>query len=79
MGVFITVDMPPLSVVENTGFKHMAKVHEFHYNVPSHVHFSQSTVPALLSCSCSGIINKSEDAYSGALLTFVHVLFIFLY
>ncbi len=38
----MATDMQPHSAVENTGFKHVAKVLEFQYNVPSHVHVNQS-------------------------------------
>ncbi len=45
--VSIIADMFTYSVVENLGFKHMVKVLEPHYNVPSSVHFWASVVPVL--------------------------------
>ncbi len=42
IGAFITANMQPHMVLENKGFKHMVKLLEPHYNVPSSVHFSQS-------------------------------------
>lgn len=46
-GVFIAADLRPYSVVENTGFKHMMKVTEPRYEIPSHPHLSQKVIPAL--------------------------------
>ncbi len=39
------------AIVENTGFKHMVRVLEPHYHVPSCVHFSQSVVPVLYNAA----------------------------
>lgn len=47
LGLFIEMDMPPCSVLQNASFKPMLKVIKPHYKVPSHLHFSQQVTPAL--------------------------------
>ncbi len=61
--MFIAADVWAYVVLENTGFKHVVRVLEPIYNVPSRVHFSQSVV---LPC-----INERK-------LQFIFVIYFFL-
>ena len=47
MGVFIGKDMQPYSVVLGTGFRHMIKVLDRRFNIPSRTHFSSKIIPEL--------------------------------
>lgn len=44
IGGFISANMWPYFIRQNSGFKHLLRVLEFCYNAPSHVHVSQSIV-----------------------------------
>ena len=46
-GGVIAKDMQPFSVVEDAGFRHMIKVVESRYNIPSRKHFSNTVITEL--------------------------------
>ena len=47
IGIFISKDMRPYSVVNNAGFKALVQVLEPRYTVPSRTHFADSVIPKL--------------------------------
>lgn len=69
IGVFIAADLRPYSVVENEGFKHMMKVIEPRYEVPSRPHFSQKVMPALYEKVKTAVIHDLANASAIALTT----------
>ncbi len=69
IGVFIGADMRPYSVVQNEGFKHMLKVLEPHYDIPSRTHFSEKIVPDLYEQEKKKVVDELSRASSVALTT----------
>lgn len=69
IGVFIGADMRPYSVVQNEGFKHMLKVLEPRYNIPSRTHFSEKIVPDLYEQEKKKVVDELSRASSVALTT----------
>ncbi|XP_041834649.1 zinc finger BED domain-containing protein 4-like [Melanotaenia boesemani] len=69
IGVFIAMDLRPYSVVENAGFRHMLKVIEPRYEVPTQPHFSQKIIPSLYEKTKSAIIQELSKACAVALTT----------
>lgn len=69
IGVFIAADLRPYSVVENTGFKHMLKVIEPRYVVPSRPYFSQQVIPALYKQAHATVVHDLSKASAIALTT----------
>ena len=69
IGVFIGAHMRPYSVVQNEGFKHMLKVLEPRYNIPSHTHFSEKIVPDLYEQEKKKVVDELSRAASVALTT----------
>ncbi len=47
LGEFTAKDMQPYAVVDDAGFQHLIKVLEWHYNIPSHRHFSNTIISEL--------------------------------
>lgn len=68
-GVFIGADMRPYSVVQNEGFKHMLKVHEPRYDIPSRTHFSEKIVPDFYEQEKKKGVDELSRASSVALMT----------
>lgn len=69
VGVFIAADLRPYSVVENAGFKHMIKVIEPRYQLPSRPHFSQKIIPGLYEKTKSAVTQDLSSASAIALTT----------
>ncbi len=69
IGVFIGADMRPYSVVQNEGFKHMLKVLEPRYDIPSRTHFSEKIVPDLYEQEKKKVVDELSRASSVALTT----------
>uniref|UniRef100_A0A8C9WTI1 HAT C-terminal dimerisation domain-containing protein n=1 Tax=Sander lucioperca TaxID=283035 RepID=A0A8C9WTI1_SANLU len=69
IGVFIGADMRPYLVVQNEGFKHMLKVLEPRYDIPSRTHFSEKIVPDLYEQEKKKIVDELSRASSVALTT----------
>ncbi len=67
IGVFIGADMRPYSVVQNEGFKHMLKVLEPRYDIPSRTHFSKKIVPDLYEQEKKKVVDELSRASSVAL------------
>ncbi len=69
IGVFIGADMRPYSVVQNEGFKHMLKVLEPRYDIPSRTHFSEKIVPDLYEQEKKKVVDELSRASSVVLTT----------
>ncbi|XP_040183654.1 E3 SUMO-protein ligase ZBED1-like [Rana temporaria] len=69
IGVFIGADMRPYSIVQNEGFKHMLKVLEPRYNIPSRTHFSEKVVSELYEQEKKKVVDELSQASSVALTT----------
>ncbi|XP_053177226.1 E3 SUMO-protein ligase ZBED1-like [Scomber japonicus] len=69
VGVFISKDMQPYSVVEDSGFRHMMKTIEPRYHVPSRTHFSGKVIPELYEACRGDIANELKQAPYLALST----------
>ncbi|XP_057684886.1 E3 SUMO-protein ligase ZBED1 [Corythoichthys intestinalis] len=69
VGVFIAADLRPYSVVENAGFKHMIKVIEPRYQLPSRPHFSQKIIPGLYEKTKAAVTENLLSASAIALTT----------
>ena len=67
--MFIAADMRPYSVVQNEGFKHMLKVLEPRYDIPSRTHFSEKIVPSLYEQEKKRVVDELSRASSVALRT----------
>ncbi|KAF0023384.1 hypothetical protein F2P81_024014 [Scophthalmus maximus] len=61
--------MRPYSVVQNEGFKHMLKVLEPRYDIPSRTHFSEKIVPDLDEQEKKKVVDELSRASSVALTT----------
>lgn len=69
IAVFISTDLQPYSVVENTGFKHILKVIEPQYEIPSRPHISQKVIPALYEQVKAAVVHDLSKASAVALTT----------
>lgn len=69
IGMFITADMRPYSVVENKGFQNMLNVLEPRYEIPWRTHFSMKIVPELYEQENIKIVAELSQASSVALTT----------
>ena len=69
IGVFIAADLRPYSVVENVGFKHMIKVIEPRYQLPSRPHFSQKIIQRSLYEKTKSAVTQDLSSASSIALT----------
>lgn len=69
IGIFMSLDMRPFSVVENEGFKYLLSVLEPRYALPSRAHFSQNMLPKLLEKTKAKVEEGLSTAESIAITT----------
>ena len=66
---FMVKNLRPYSVVENEGFRHLVKVLEPRYTMPSRSHFSESVIPKLYEEAKKNLLEKLKDTVFVALTT----------
>ena len=64
IGIFMTKDLRPYSVVDNAGFRYMVNTLEPRYTIPSRTHFSESVVSKLYEEVKSEVVNEIKKCLS---------------
>ena len=69
IGGYLARDMRPLSTVEREGFKHMVKVLEPRYPLPSRTHFTDTVIPQIHKTVTDRVKRSLREAETIALTT----------